>query len=85
MTTGGDRHAFITGPNGMGMRDLGSYIYVSAINDAGQLVGGSSTDVEAHAFVLAESFISPAAAMPVVSSAALKRLGNELIESEISL
>ena len=51
VTTGGDRHAFITGPNGMGMRDLGSYIYVSAINDAGQLVGGSSTDVEAHAFI----------------------------------
>ncbi|GFE84640.1 hypothetical protein GCM10011487_66400 [Steroidobacter agaridevorans] len=38
-----------------------------------------------YAFVLAESFISPAAASPVVTSAALKRLGNELIESDISL
>jgi hypothetical protein len=38
-----------------------------------------------YAFVLAESFISPAAASPVVTSAALKRLGNELIERDISL
>lgn len=38
-----------------------------------------------YAFVLAESFIAPGAATHVVSSAALKRLGDELIESETSL
>lgn len=38
-----------------------------------------------YAFVLAESFVSPAAAAHVVNGAALKRLANELIESDGSL
>jgi len=38
-----------------------------------------------YAFVLAESFVSPGAATHVVSNSALKRLGDELIESEASL
>jgi probable HAF family extracellular repeat protein len=53
-------HAFITGPNGVGMRDLstlgGDYTYSDAdgINDAGQVVGASSTTADyfrSHAFV----------------------------------
>ena len=40
-------HAFITGPNGMGMRDLGNlgggYSGASGINDAGQVSGYSYT------------------------------------------
>src|SRR3954447_14656730 len=48
-TAGGTAHAFITGPNGMGMRDLGTLggPYVQGINDAGQVVGESS----GHAFI----------------------------------
>ena len=38
-------HAFITGPNGVGMTDLGAlgeyHTYARGINDAGQVVGGS--------------------------------------------
>jgi probable HAF family extracellular repeat protein len=59
-TAGGAIHAFITGPNGIGMRDLGTlggtdgfdFSRAFGINDAGQVVGdfvmvGGST----HAFV----------------------------------
>ena len=40
----GPRHAFITGPDGMGMRDLGTLggmveSFAHGINDAGQVVG----------------------------------------------
>ena len=50
--------AFITGPNGVGIRDLGTlggnYVYVEAlgINNAGQVVGYSpSTSDTPHAFI----------------------------------
>ena len=44
-TAGGLSHAFITGPDGMGMRDLGTWWCSDAngINDAGQVVGYSAT------------------------------------------
>jgi probable HAF family extracellular repeat protein len=54
--TGGASHAFITGPDGMGMRDIGidgTDSIATGINGAGQVVGYSFTagDVHhAHAF-----------------------------------
>ena len=56
-TAGGELRAFITGPNGVGMRDLGTlggnnYSRAYGINDAGQVVGESYTDGgEPHAFI----------------------------------
>ena len=51
-------HAFITGRDGMGMRDLGTfsgdtYSEARGINDAGQVVGYSATagDHHLHAFI----------------------------------
>ena len=54
-------HAFITGPNGMGMRDLGTLggsisSYASGINDRGQVVGSSMSLTDQggynqHAFI----------------------------------
>jgi probable HAF family extracellular repeat protein len=48
-------HAFIAGPNGMGMTDLGTLggsSYAYGINDAGQVVGESYTaDGHPHAFI----------------------------------
>jgi probable HAF family extracellular repeat protein len=66
-TAAGNRHAFITGPNGQGMTDLGTLGgdgvgYGSAakgVNDAGQVVGYSWTAADAlHAFVTGPNGIS---------------------------
>jgi probable HAF family extracellular repeat protein len=62
LTAGGESHAFITGPDGMGMRDLGTlgtdpydFSTATGINDAGQVVGWSFTFGTAeggfHAFI----------------------------------
>ena len=48
-TVKGEYHAFITGPDGRGMKDLGTFgrngndSYANGINDAGQVVGHSFT------------------------------------------
>ncbi|SFH42909.1 PEP-CTERM protein-sorting domain-containing protein [Nitrosospira sp. Nsp14] len=49
-TVNGQFHAFITGPDGVEMRDLGipsDYSYASDINDSGQVVGESNTSADA--------------------------------------
>ena len=51
-----ESYAFITGPNGMGMRDLGTLggvlSFAAGINDAGQVVGYSYTAEDlSHAFI----------------------------------
>jgi probable HAF family extracellular repeat protein len=61
-TAEGEFHAFITGPDGVGMRDLGTLgppgpfanLYSSTaygINDAGQVVGWFETGGHRHAFI----------------------------------
>jgi probable HAF family extracellular repeat protein len=55
ITAAGEQHAFITGPNGIGMTDLGTLggpeSYATGINDFGQVVGTSITaDGFTHAF-----------------------------------
>ncbi len=53
----GYSHAFITGPNGVGMTDLGtllggSFSYASGINNSGQVVGSSDNSYSPnHAFI----------------------------------
>jgi probable HAF family extracellular repeat protein len=56
VTADGSQHAFITGPNGVGMTDLGTlggdYSYAYGINAAGQVVGTSFTaEGSQHAFI----------------------------------
>ena len=58
-TAEGEYRAFITGPDGMGMREIGTlggtysyYSTASGINNAGQVVGYSSTpEGPDHAFI----------------------------------
>ena len=57
VTANGQYHAFITGPDGVGMRDLGSltpsssYSHATDINAAGQVVGGSLLIGDNHPFI----------------------------------
>ncbi|SEG18887.1 probable extracellular repeat, HAF family [Nitrosospira multiformis ATCC 25196] len=54
-----ESHAFITGPDGMGMRSLGTLAgnhpaassSASGVNEAGQVVGGSVVGASYHAFI----------------------------------
>ena len=52
---GGDHRAFITGPNGVGMRDLGTLgsnnTSAYAINEIGQVTGESLTGWEFRTFI----------------------------------
>ena len=58
-TATGETHAFITGPDGFDIRDLGTlggnYSSASDINEAGQVVGSYSKagDFTSHAFITA--------------------------------
>ena len=56
LAVGGGSHAFITGPNGVGITDLGTLgghnSYATGINDSGQVVGDSLTAADTtHAFI----------------------------------
>jgi hypothetical protein len=61
-TAGGDPHAFITGPDGVGMMDVNSLVNVPngvvlrnaiAVNDAGQLIATAVPKPETYALLLA--------------------------------
>ena len=57
-TRTGERHAFITGPDGVGVRDIGTlgpylnyFTWAEGMSDAGQVVGMASTNVGTGPFV----------------------------------
>lgn len=54
VTASGDQHAFVTGPNGAGIKDLGQrfpqWSWATGVNDLGEVVGYADDDLGQHAF-----------------------------------
>ncbi|MXS83739.1 PEP-CTERM sorting domain-containing protein [Nitrosomonas oligotropha] len=73
-TASGNFDAFITGPNGIGMTDLGTlggdYSYASGINDSGEVVGAAATAAgEDHAFIFSHGEMTDLSSLaPVVAA-----------------